>query len=103
MTDPKADFWNRLLDRLPDIRAWVAIGLFALTGYVLHLMATKPDLADSQLFTALATAIVVSGLIGGVVAFLFGSSKSSQAKDQTIAAMAASASANPPADPPQAQ
>ena len=89
------NFLTALLNRLPDIRAWVAIGLFGLTGYVLHLMATQPHLADSQLFTALATAIVVSGLIGGVVAFLFGSSKSSQAKDQTIADMAASASGNP--------
>ena len=88
-------FCSRVVDRLPDLRAWVATGLFGLTAYVLHLMSSNPALANSQLFTALATAIVVSGLIGGVVAFLYGSSKSSQAKDQTIADMAANASPNP--------
>lgn len=73
-----------LLDRM-SLRVLVAVGLFGLTFYVLYLLATQPKLADSQLFTTLATAIVVSGVIGGVVAFLFGSSQSSQAKDATIA------------------
>lgn len=78
-----------------DLRGWVALGLFGLTGYILHLLATNPKLADSQLFAALAGAIVVSGLIGGVVAYLYGSSKGSD--DKT--ALLARAPAQPPPAP----
>jgi hypothetical protein len=84
-SDPKASWLDKLLAALPDLRGWVVIGLFALTGYVFYLLATNTHLAESQLFDTLSSAIVVSGLIGGVVAFLFGSSKSSQDKDATIA------------------
>ena len=60
------------------------------TGYILPAaLANNPKLQDSQLFAGLATAIVVSGLIGGVVAFLFGSSKSSgEAREQVGQALA---------------
>jgi hypothetical protein len=88
------------LPRLPDTRGWVALGLFLLTGYVLHLLAKYPALASTQLFIVLATAIVVSGLIGGVVAYLFGTSKSSGDKDATIAkALDAKPDPTPPPAP----
>lgn len=73
----------------PDQRGWVAIGLFALTFFVLALLAFRPALANVQLFSVLAQAIVLSGLIGGPVLFLYGSSKGSADKDTTIASMAA--------------
>lgn len=58
----------------PDLRACVAIGLFALTALVVALIAFQPHLADNQGFMILAQAIVVSGLLA-VVNFLFGASK----------------------------
>lgn len=70
--------------KAPDFRGWVAIGLFALSFFVIALLAIKPELAKIELFALLAQAIIVSGLIGGVVAFLYGSSKSSAEKDRTI-------------------
>lgn len=68
----------------PDSRGWVAIALFALSTYVLTLLAFFPALAQITLFSVLAQAIIVSGLIGGVVAFFYASSKSSADKDETI-------------------
>jgi len=83
MTDPTPDTaplvmparpaWLALL---PDTRAFLALGFFALTGYVLHLLATQPNLGDNKLFFALAEGVVITGLIGGVVAFYFAASKS---------------------------
>lgn len=84
-----------------DLRGWVALGLFGLTAYVLHMLAAKPQLAQSQLFAALASAIVVSGLIGGVVAYLYGSSKGSDDKTALLARAPAEPPPPPPAPAPQ--
>lgn len=46
-------------------------GSFALTVLVLAMMLWKPELADNDLFKSLAQAIVIQGLIGLVMAFLF--------------------------------
>lgn len=80
----------------PDLRAWVALGLWALTVYVLTLLAFNPKLAESQLFATLAAAIVVSGLIGGVVAWLYGSSKG--ADDKTALLAQKTGAPEPPAE-----
>lgn len=75
------------------------MGLLALTVYVLSLLAFNPKLAESQLFDALATAIVVSGLIGSVVAYLFGSSKGSDDKTALLAQRGAPSPSEQPAPP----
>lgn len=46
-------------------------GSFLLTLIVLAIMVWKPELADNDLFKSLAQAIVIQGLIGLVMAFLF--------------------------------
>lgn len=46
-------------------------GSFSLTVFVLVMMLFKPELADNDLFKSLAQAIVIQGLIGLVMAFLF--------------------------------
>lgn len=46
-------------------------GAFALVLIVLAIMVAKPELADNDLFKSLAQAIVIQGLIGLVMAFLF--------------------------------
>ena len=35
-------------DLIPDIRAWATAGMFALVAFILHLIATHPELQDSQ-------------------------------------------------------
>lgn len=46
-------------------------GIFVLTVMVFALIAFRPELADNDLFKTLAQAIVVQGLIGLVMAFMF--------------------------------
>jgi len=46
-------------------------GSFALTVFVFAMMISRPELAENDLFKSLAQAIVIQGLIGLVMAFLF--------------------------------
>lgn len=46
-------------------------GSFALTIFVLVMILVRPELAQNDLFKSLAQAIVIQGLIGLVMAFLF--------------------------------
>lgn len=46
-------------------------GSFALTVMVLVMLWMTPELAETDLFKSLAQAIVIQGLIGLVMAFLF--------------------------------
>ncbi|OJW73015.1 MAG: hypothetical protein BGO57_13130 [Sphingomonadales bacterium 63-6] len=46
-------------------------GSFLLTLIVLGIMVFQPALADNDLFKSLAQAIIIQGLIGLVMAFLF--------------------------------
>lgn len=59
----------------PDSHGYIAIALIALVFYVITLLAFFPSLQSSEIFKTLATAVVVSGLVGGVVAYYFSSSK----------------------------
>jgi hypothetical protein len=54
-----------------DFRHWVALGLFVQSSSLFYAIARQPSLADNQGFMVLATAVVVTGWIGGVVAFAF--------------------------------
>lgn len=58
-----------------DFRGWVALGLFLQATGLFLLMAEQKDLLDSQAFTTLATAIIVTGWIGGVAAFAYSAGK----------------------------
>ncbi len=67
---------NRESRTLPhDFRGWVALGLFVQSSALFLLMARFRDLLDSQAFTTLATAIIVTGWIGGVAAFAYSAGK----------------------------
>lgn len=59
-------------------------GVFALTLIILAIMVWKPDLAKDDLFKMIAQAIVIQGLIGLVMAFLFtGKNDHDQASGKT--------------------
>lgn len=64
-------------------------GSFALTVAVFVIMVVKPDLADNDLFKSLSQAIVIQGLIGLVMAFLFTGNQ--ETRDVRVV--------NPPSDP----
>jgi hypothetical protein len=62
--------------RPPDSRGWFGLGLFALTAAVFALLAHDPRLADNHLFSTLAQAVVITGLINLAAGYEFGASKS---------------------------
>ena len=84
----------------PDTRGWALIGLFALTGVVLGLIAWRPDLSNNTLFVTVSTLIVGSGGLLNALGYFFGSSQGSTTKDSTIATLATTASTQPQVQPP---
>lgn len=66
-------FWDFLDRQLARIRAEhvAGAGVFILTGIVLALIATWPELAKDDLFKTLAQAVVVQGLVGLAMASWF--------------------------------
>jgi hypothetical protein len=73
---------------MPDSRTMLSAGLLALIFYIITLAALIPTLATNDLFKTLATLLVGTAFVGGVVAFYFGSSKNSSDKDETISKQA---------------
>lgn len=63
--------------QIPDTRGWIAISLVCLTAMIFAMIYVKPELTQNQGFMFLAQSVIVSGLIGGVVAFLYSASKAS--------------------------
>lgn len=76
---------NRVLPA--DFRGWVALGLFTQSTALFAVMSAIPELLDSQAFTTLATAIIVTGWIGGVAAFAYSAGKQ-QGEDSALAKQA---------------
>lgn len=64
------DFLDRQLNRM-KVEHVAGAGVFLLTGFVLHMLRSEPELADNDLFKTLAQAIVVQGLIGLAMAAWF--------------------------------
>ena len=58
-----------------DFRGWVAFGLFVQSSSLFGLMWLQRDLMDNQGFMTLASAVVVTGWIGGVAAFAYSAGK----------------------------
>lgn len=102
----------------PDARGWVGISVFALTVMVLWMVAVFPELRQDEFFKVLATAIVLTGFVQGVVGWAYTATKQGgelaernasmvEQVAQTTANTAASASqgpqevkvVNPPSDP----
>jgi hypothetical protein len=52
-------------------RILAGAGAFALVVLVFGIMLVRPELAENDLFKSLAQAVVIQGLIGLVMAFLF--------------------------------
>lgn len=64
------EFLDRRMERF-DARAIAGAGIFLLTGVILLMVWWKPELAEIDLFKTIAQAIIVQGLIGLAMAYLF--------------------------------
>lgn len=58
-----------------DFRGWLALGLFVQSNFLFVLMWAARDLLNSQGFMTLASAVIVTGWIGGAVAFAYSAGK----------------------------
>lgn len=70
---------------MPDTRGYLALAFVLMTVLIFSMIAINPKIADVQLFGVLATAIISGGL-GAITGFYFGSAKSGEGKDAVIAA-----------------
>lgn len=59
----------------PDARGWIGIGTYALTIMVLWMMQIDPTLRRDEFFKVIATAIVLTGFIQGVVGWAYTATK----------------------------
>lgn len=67
-------FMDKTLDRLPgwpNGRGLVGLATFSLTVMVLWMVKEDPELRQDEFFKIIATAIILTGFINGVVAFFF--------------------------------
>lgn len=67
-------------------------GIFGLTVMVLAMIYMKPELADNDLFSSLSQAIIIQGLIGLAMAYLY-TGKNSENPTTDVRVI------NPPSDP----
>lgn len=58
-----------------DFRSWLGLGLFLQSTFLFALIAAIPDLRESQGFLTLASAVIVTGWIGGAAAFAYAAGK----------------------------
>jgi hypothetical protein len=84
-----------------DFRGWVALALFIQSSSLFGLMWLNTDIMDNQGFMTLASAVVVTGWIGGVAAFAYSAGKQ-QGEASALAKQAMDLAANAgPSDAPQ--
>jgi hypothetical protein len=58
-----------------DFRGWLGFGLFVQSTFLFALIAFVPELRESQGFLTLASAVIVTGWIGGAAAFAYSAGK----------------------------
>ncbi|WP_375272033.1 hypothetical protein [Sphingomonas sp.] len=59
----------------PDARGWVGVGSFVLTVVVLGMLAFVPELRKDEFFKTIATLIIGTGFVNGVVNWAYGATK----------------------------
>jgi hypothetical protein len=73
-------FWDWLDRRWPSERGFVTLGIFALAASMLKMAEVHTNLWDVELFKALLTLVVGSGIINMVLAFHFAANKSDETR-----------------------
>lgn len=71
-----------------DFRGWLGFGLFLQSTMLFILIAAIPDIRESQGFLTLASAVIVTGWIGGAAAFAYAAGKrDAEQQEQTKQAL----------------
>lgn len=73
-----------MINNFRDFRYLIGFAMFAQSSGIFLALAINPKLAENQGFMLLATAVVVTGWIGGVVAFAFTAGIEASRQNKTI-------------------
>lgn len=83
----------------PDARGWVGIGSFVLTVMVLIMLAVFPALRSDEFFKTIATLIIGTGFVNGVVNWAYGATKGGgELAENNATILRKQAEASPPID-----
>lgn len=66
--------WERMTPH--DFRGWLGLALFLQSTFLFMLLAAFPTLNENQGFLTLASAVIVTGWVGGAAAFAYSAGKS---------------------------
>lgn len=69
-----------------DFRGWLGLGLFLQSTFLFVLLAAVPDLMENQGFLTLASAVIVSGWVGGAAAFAYSAGKGNAERSEQVSA-----------------
>jgi flagellar biosynthesis protein FliR len=94
----KPGFFERIIPE--EFRGWLALALFIQTTLLFAMIAAFPDLQTSQGFMTLASAVIVTGWIGGAAAFAYAAGKSNaERSEQLTTALRIADNAQPTKEP----
>lgn len=83
----------------PDARGWIGLGSFLLTVMVLVMLALVPELRQDEFFKTIATLIIGTGFVNGVVNWAYGATKGGgDLAENNAAIVRKQAEASPPID-----
>jgi hypothetical protein len=84
---------------IPTWPVVLGVGLYAMSFWVLYILAPAKHEGPSELFKTLASAVIITAFINGVVAAVYTAARDSQKKNDTIAAQARAIAAQSPTAP----
>lgn len=67
-----------------DFRGWLGLALFLQSTFLFTLLAAIPKLNENQGFLTLASAVIVTGWIGGAAAFAYAAGKNSAERSEQV-------------------
>lgn len=97
----RRDAWRRFARIHPgqriDARGWVGIGVYLMAVMVMWMLAAFPELRQDEFFKTIATLIIGTAFVNGVVSWAYAATKGGgELADQNAAIVRRQAEANPP-------
>jgi multisubunit Na+/H+ antiporter MnhB subunit len=85
--------------KLIDARGWVGIGVYGLSVMLIWMMAAFPELLKNEFFKTIATLIIGTAFVNGVVSWAYSATKAGgELADRNAKLVEDQARANPPID-----
>jgi hypothetical protein len=85
-----------------DFRGWLGLALFLQSTFLFCLLAAIPKLNENQGFLTLASAVIVTGWVGGAAAFAYSAGKGAAERSEQISSLLRITEANQPKAPDEA-